>query len=596
MASPAAAPQRRSNRRPALPGWTTRQWLRRGTAAALTVLILLGALAVWALSRTAMVTDTIVDTRSPAYTQAVLLETALINQETGIRGYGLSGQTQFLSPYTSGLAQETSAADELRTLLVGDRAGIADLDAVLARAATWQQRIAQPIAATPPGGPVALAAQRADEGIADFDAIRTAAAVQQQHLLVERQAARADLQRVVALGDWVFIAIAIVVTLLTAMVFEGLRRGITLPLSRLSDDSRRIAGGDLDHSIAATGPADMRALAQDVEGMRRRLAAELAAADEARRLLDAQTAELRRSNAELEQFAYVASHDLQEPLRKVASFCQLLQRRYGDQLDERADQYIGFAVDGATRMQIMINDLLTFSRVGRVQKNLGPVDLERTLAGALDSLSLALTDAGATVTHDPLPEIHGDATQLGMLMQNLIGNAVKFRDPARPPRIHLSAVPEEPDETGGGNGDGNGGGSGDENGGRPMWRFAVADNGIGIGPEYAERVFIIFQRLHTKEAYPGTGIGLALCKKIVEFHGGAIAVDPDRNPGTRITFTLPGVGPRPEAEPASPDQASAAKANTANTADETDTAAMTNVADCAAPADAPTGPAAERRS
>jgi signal transduction histidine kinase len=507
---------------PALSGWTTRQWLRRGMAAALAVLVLLGALAIWILGRMTTVTDAIVNVRSPAYVQAVLLQTALLNQETGIRGYGLSGQPEFLQPYRDGLAEERSAAAQLRSLLAGDAGGIADLDEVLARAATWQQRIAAPIAAVPAGAPIALATERADEGIVDFDAIRAASSAEQAHLLTARQAARSSLREAVDLNRWVFSAIALVMALLAALVFEGLRRGITAPLGRLSGDARLVAAGDFGHPIGATGPADLRALAGDVEQMRRRLAAELEAAGLARRSLDEQAAELRRSNAELEQFAYVASHDLQEPLRKVASFCQLLQRRYAGQLDERADQYIGFAVDGATRMQTMIDDLLTLSRVGRAHRRLGPVDLEQTLAAVTDVLALALDEAGARLTHDPLPEVYGDGAQLSMLLQNLIGNAIKFRDPGRPPRIHVSAVRTQ-----------------------RLWQFAVSDNGIGIGAEYADRVFVIFQRLHTKEAYPGTGIGLALCKKIVEFHGGSIALDPEHSPGTRITFTLPAADPEP---------------------------------------------------
>jgi signal transduction histidine kinase len=507
-------------------GWTTRQWLRRGTAAALVLLLALGALGTWALHRISADTDVIVNQASPAYVQAVLLETALINQETGIRGYGLSGQTQFLDPYTDGLAQEKSATAQLRTLLAQDPRDIGALDAVLARAATWQQQIAQPIAAAPPGGPIALATERADEGVADFNAIRTAAAAQQGQLQIARQNAHTSLNRASDLVNWLFTAIAAMVILLAGLVFEGLRRGITAPIGRLSADARQVADGDLEHGIRATGPSDLRALAADVEGMRMRLAAELAVSEEDRRQLDEQADELRRSNAELEQFAYVASHDLQEPLRKVASFCQLLQRRYEGQLDERADQYIGFAVDGATRMQVLINDLLLFSRVGRVHDRLGPVDLERAFATVLDSVDLAVAESGAQITHDPLPEVTGDATQLGMLLQNLIGNAVKFRSPDRPPRIHLSVHRDG-----------------------ELWHFAVADNGIGIGPEYADRVFVIFQRLHTKESYPGTGIGLALCKKIVEFHDGTIAVDPDYSPGTRITFTLAAPEPEPEPEP-----------------------------------------------
>lgn len=310
------------------------------------------------------------------------------------------------------------------------------------------------------------------------------------------------------------------------LVFAGLRRGVTLPLGRLSEDVRHVAGGNFAHPITASGPADLRRLAVDIEGMRGRLADELAFSDSARERLDAQAGELRRSNAELEQFAYVASHDLQEPLRKVASFCQLLQRRYADQLDDRAVQYIDFAVDGANRMQTLIHDLLAFSRVGRLHTDNETVDLEELFSRTTDALSIAIEESGAQVTHDPLPAVSGDATQLGMLLQNLVSNALKFRSAERTPAVELSARFED-----------------------GLWHFAVTDNGIGIGAEYAERVFVIFQRLHTREAYPGNGIGLALCKKIVEFHGGTIAIDPAHAPGARITFTLPGL-PLPQAEPA----------------------------------------------
>jgi light-regulated signal transduction histidine kinase (bacteriophytochrome) len=281
-----------------------------------------------------------------------------------------------------------------------------------------------------------------------------------------------------------------------------------------------VAGGEFDHAITASGPADLRRLAEVVEQMRRRLADEIHDKERAQQELDAQAADLRRSNSELEQFAYVASHDLQEPLRKVASFCQLLQRRYAPQLDERAGQYIEFAVDGANRMQTLINDLLAFSRVGRLHANHVPVDLERVLAQTLDSLSLAIEESGAEVTHDPLPTVTGDGTQLGMLFQNLVSNAIKFRSPDRPPRIHVEARLAD-----------------------GVWHLAVADNGIGIDPEFVQKVFVIFQRLHTRDAYPGNGIGLAMCKKIVEFHGGTIEVDTSHHPGTRLAFTMPEADP-----------------------------------------------------
>jgi PAS domain S-box-containing protein len=224
---------------------------------------------------------------------------------------------------------------------------------------------------------------------------------------------------------------------------------------------------------------------------------------------------LKRSNAELEQFAYVASHDLQEPLRGVTSMVQLLQQRYQGQLDARADQYIGLAVDAATRMQALINDLLAFSRVQRRAQPFRPIPLDKPLAVALANLQVAIEESGALITHDPLPTLQADAGQLTQLLQNLIGNAIKFHA-EQTPRIHLSATRQE-----------------------DAWCFAVRDNGIGIAPEYFERIFVIFQRLHARQAYPGTGIGLALCKKIVEHHGGQIWVESQLGAGATFFFTIP---------------------------------------------------------
>jgi signal transduction histidine kinase len=505
--------------------WTTHRWLRVGVSLALAVLAVLGALGIWALDRSSALTDQLVDVRSPALVNSVRLEAALVNQETGVRGYGLSGRRQFLDPYTQGLEDEKTALDRLRPLVRGDEQAGADLDAVLTAAAAWQERIARPVAAASatPGAPVPLATERADEGRTTFDRVRGALTTQQDHLRQARITAGTQLDRAVRLRNWVFTAIAAVIVLLAVLVFEGLRRGITGPLERLGTEVRHVTRGRFDHPVTVTGPADLRRLGEDVEGMRRRLADELSFAEKARQLLDEQAADLKRSNAELEQFAYVASHDLQEPLRKVSSFTQLLQRRYGDQLDERADQYIAFAVDGANRMQTLINDLLAFSRVGRVHNQQGTVDLDRIADATAEALSVAVEESGAEITRDPLPTVVGDTTQLGMLWQNLISNAVKFRHPERTPRIHIAARRD-----------------GD------LWRFSVTDNGIGIDPEFAEKVFVIFQRLHTKDAYPGNGIGLAMCKKIVEFHGGDIAIDPEYGPGTRIDFTLPA---RPDTDP-----------------------------------------------
>ncbi|MER5407438.1 ATP-binding protein [Streptomyces sp. NPDC002769] len=497
--------------------WTTRRWLRVGVAVSLTVLAVLGVTGAWILGRTASISDNLVDVKSPALTTSIRLESALLNQETGIRGYGLTGTPDFLKPYQQGLAEQKTDIASLSELLRGDRAGLRDLKAVQDAVEKWQSRIARPIAASPPGTPSPLTTERAAEGKTVFDTLRAAMVTQQDGLRAARAQARADLATTMRVRNWVFSAIAVVIAILAGVVFEALRRGITTPLERLGADARAIADGDFAHPITPTGPADLRQLSGEIDSMRQRLVRELDFSEEARLRLDEQSTELQRSNAELEQFAYVASHDLQEPLRKVSSFTQLLQRRYGGQLDERADQYIDFAVDGANRMQTLINDLLDFSRVGRVHHAHQSVDLDSVMKRSLSALSVSIEEAGAVITQDELPTLVADPTQMGMLWQNLIGNAVKFRRPQEAPKIHVSAVRDG-----------------------ALWRFAVTDNGIGIAPEYAEKVFVIFQRLHTKDAYHGSGIGLAMCRKIVEFHGGTIFVDPEYTEGTRITFTLAG--------------------------------------------------------
>jgi light-regulated signal transduction histidine kinase (bacteriophytochrome) len=231
--------------------------------------------------------------------------------------------------------------------------------------------------------------------------------------------------------------------------------------------------------------------------------------------LQQQAADLARSNADLQQFAYVASHDLQEPLRMVASYTQLLARRYQGKLDADADEFIAFAVDGATRMQHLIEDLLAYSRVGTRGKQFASTDVNVVVSRVLRDLQGTIDGSRAVVTRDDLPTVDADAVQLGEVFQNLIANALKFRG-AEDPRVRVSAER-----------DGN------------TWRFAVRDNGIGIEPRHAERIFVIFQRLHARADYPGTGIGLAICKRIVERHGGKIWVDSRPGAGSTFSFTLP---------------------------------------------------------
>ncbi len=235
----------------------------------------------------------------------------------------------------------------------------------------------------------------------------------------------------------------------------------------------------------------------------------------AEKRLAEQARELARSNADLEQFASVASHDLQEPLRMVASYTQLLNRRYRSRFDADADEFMGFIVDGALRMQRLINDLLAFSRVGSRGKGFQPVDLGTSVTEALGCLRAAIEESGARIRVGTLPVVHGDPTQMEQLFQNLIGNAIKFRKGPQP-HVNIDARRED-----------------------SLWRIDVCDDGIGIDPRFSERIFVIFQRLHTAADYPGTGIGLAICKKIVERHGGHIEVRSTPGQGACFSFTLP---------------------------------------------------------
>jgi chemotaxis family two-component system sensor kinase Cph1 len=225
--------------------------------------------------------------------------------------------------------------------------------------------------------------------------------------------------------------------------------------------------------------------------------------------------DLKRSNAELEQFAYVASHDLQEPLRMVASFTQLLQKRYIDKLDQDANDFINYAVDGAIRMQSLINDLLAFSRVGTQKAAFNETDMNLILEQVKSNLSYSIKDTGAIITNDPLPVVIADESQMIQLIQNLISNAIKFQKKNATPIIHISGKTEE-----------------------NQWIFSVKDNGIGIDPQFFDRIFIIFQRLHKKDEYGGTGIGLSVCRKIAQRHGGKIWIESEPDKGTTFYLTL----------------------------------------------------------
>lgn len=471
--------------------------------------IVLGCLA---LTRLTAARVALLDGADPAVIAAQQLSGALVDQETGVRGFGLTGRSEFLDPYRSGVDAERAQVAALSGYATtgGFDLVITDLDAVEQAATRWRTGYANPV--IDGDGPPA------DTGRTLFDAVRAAAAALRADIDVQRVAGRDQLDSAASYVTAMGIAIAVVLVAFLVVSAIGLSRAVLRPMSDLAAQVREVVSGGVQRPVTGTGPREIFELGEDVEAMRVQILADLDDAQETNRRLDRQTSDLERSNRDLEQFAYVASHDLQEPLRKVSSFCQLLQRRYGGQLDERADQYIEFAVDGASRMQRLINDLLAFSRVGRSTAGFTAVDLGEVVAAAAAQVETVRADTGGTITVGELPTVAGDAALLRQLIVNLIGNGLKFHRADAPPAIRVSARPVD-----------------------EGWEIAVADDGIGIEPEYADKVFVIFQRLHGRDVYPGTGIGLSLAKKIVEFHGGSIRLDTTGGPGTVVRFTLPTV-------------------------------------------------------
>lgn len=459
---------------------------------------------------------------------------ALGDAEASLRSYRATCDEAALEPWTRAVGSSGRImllADVERRELASDAEVALAHEEAVRRTDAWFEEYAEPVVAAVEAAPAGQMACRMEllgtapasaEGEALYDSARVAVV----RYLAELGAQRDEIMETRAIWEQLLlgavVALVLVVVLMGTMMWLALETWVIRPLTTLTAGVRVVSSGVLGREIRPVGAGEVALLAMHVETMRRELVHQVEEirlshqeVENAHGLLSEQARELERSNRDLEQFAYVASHDLQEPLRKVASFTQLLQKRYGGSLDDRADQYIEFAVDGAKRMQRLIQDLLSFSRVGRTGVPREDVELEAVLAGALSELSERVVETQAEIVHDPMPVVHGERALLQQLFVNLVGNSLKFRDPERPPKVRIEVRSM-----------------------RAHWEISVVDNGIGIDAQYAERVFIIFQRLHPRDEYAGTGIGLSLVKRIVEYHKGRIWIEPAAGGGTIVRFTL----------------------------------------------------------
>jgi len=408
----------------------------------------------------------------------------MTDAETGERGYIITGEDSYLAPYQRGLNEVREGIAATRKLTADNLERQHSLDALEPIIAERLRELQERIQVRRDAGLAAgAAAVREGAGKEYMDQVRATISAMKsaEEGLLARRSSELDTssrktRAVLVLGE----LLAVVFLAIAGLIIHAEMRN-----RRQAEEEVRKLNADLERKVAER-TAELAERAKDLE----------------------------RSNMELQQFAYVASHDLQEPLRTIASFTQLLAKRYADKLDDKAREFIAFAVDGSKRMQTLINDLLSFSRVGTQGRSLVPVPADAVLNAVLKNLKRGIEESRAIITRDPLPVVLADELQLSQLLQNLIGNAIKFRREDTV-KVHIAA---DRSATG--------------------WNISVRDNGIGVAPEHSERIFVIFQRLHTKTQYPGTGIGLAICKKIAERHGGRIWLEPTPGGGSTFIFSI----------------------------------------------------------
>ncbi len=440
---------------------------------------------------------------------------SLLNMETGVRGYLLTGDEQFLDPYNSGRANYQVHLANVNELMKSSPEQIVRLQELDRLQHKWLDTMIAPAieqrrdAATMQEGLAAASTQAIERKAAMDDMRNTIVRIEDQEKTLlqargEQLAQRRSGFIWILWGGGLF---SIVITAALAAFAARAAGQIALAQARLETSNRELLASktqvEAENAQRRAAEAKLREAVQD----------------------------LQRSNAELEQFAYVASHDLQEPLRAVAGCVQVLQKRYGGKLDARADQFIEHAVSGAQRMQNLINDLLAYSRVGTHGKPFEDVALDKIADYALQNLSERIKETGVIVTRDALPQVWGDGGQLELVLQNLVSNALKFRGETEP-QVHIGYQLRRALRPVGNDG---ATALSDE----AQHVISVRDNGLGIEPQYFQRIFVMFQRLHTRTEFPGTGIGLAICKKIVERHGGSIGVESVPGEGATFWFSLP---------------------------------------------------------
>ena len=450
-----------------------------------------------------------------AHTYQVLLESQRLKEDlflmdSGVRGFVLNGKPGDLALLEGGKRGFREHFQELQLLVNDDALQEQRLQETLRKKDDYLEVAASILRERLPSDSLEEALLKSSHTLiarrAALDNVRATLddfEATEKDLLAGRIKEQERWQHLTEATLWAGSAFSILLTLFLSSVCVKAVRESSSAYARLRDTNARLEGA-------------LSQLQETKEG----LEAEVNQRRAAEERLSRAVGDLKRSNTELEQFAYVASHDLQEPLRAVAGCVQVLKRRYEGKLDERADQFIGHAVDGAMRMQNLIHDLLAYSRVGTKGKAFGEVSLDRVVDGALQNLSTALKESGAQIRRAPLPTLRGDAGQLEQVFQNLLSNAIKFRGDT-PPEIEIGCTQTHDAVHGEG------------------WTFSVSDRGPGIEPQYFERIFVMFQRLHTRTEYPGTGIGLAIVKKIIERHGGHISVESEVGQGTTFRFFLP---------------------------------------------------------